>query len=110
MRPLIWACQSFLFLLKIRALGSKKESLSITEIASSFSYYPWQWLLKLEKQHLHVCFSWCDVFCDMFADQAMAEFIIFFSLLREHAIHGSSATINNSTIIVDKGVVSFFLP
>lgn len=29
----------------------------------------------MEKKHLRVYFSWCDIHFDTFADQAMAEFV-----------------------------------
>lgn len=49
------------------------------------------------------------VLCDTFADQAMAEFTVVFSVLREYAIHASGTPVNNSTIVVDEGMVSVFL-
>ena len=85
MTPLIWVFQGFPFLLKIRTLRARLESLTILEISSSFSYYPWQWFLEMEKKYSHVCFS-CDVLCDTFASQAIAGFIVVFSVLREHVL------------------------
>lgn len=63
----------------------------------------------MKKKHSHVCFSWCDVLCDTLADQAMAEFTVVFSVLRGYAIHAFGTLVNNSTIVVDEGMVSVFI-
>lgn len=35
----------------------------------------------------------------------MAEFVVFFSMLREHVIYVSGAPVNNSIILVDKDTI-----